>query len=210
MDSSPIAKRSRRSETTRSTLLAAAGKVFATSGYADANVNDIVDTVGMSVGSLYHHFASKAELYIELFNNYQTRQAHRARQAFFAAVTAGEIDPVQQFLAGMRAYLEGAWQDREMARIFMPGGGPPGFDLLLRSRFQSWLQINAIELSQQGRPLDATLLLLLTTIASEAGREVALQTSKAKARRLIEEVLEYSSQLHPLDAKRRTAVGSSR
>jgi AcrR family transcriptional regulator len=192
-------ERSKRSLATRSVLLSAAARVFASVGYADASVNDIVDHAGMSVGSLYHHFGSKAALYVELFNEYHLRQQHRSARAFRAALSAGEEDTMALFLAGMRAYLEGAWQDRHVARIFVSGGGPPGFDHLLRRRFHDWLHHNADGLEGQARHLDQTLLLILTTVATEAGREVAVQPSRARARVVIDQVLRYASQLHPLD-----------
>jgi AcrR family transcriptional regulator len=190
--------RSKRGEASRAALLAAAAQVFAVSGYADANVNDIVDQAGMSVGSLYHHFSSKADIYIELFNEYQSRQQHRSARAFRTALASGEEDPARLFLAGTRAYLEGAWQDRHIARIFTPGGGPPGFDHLLRRRFHGWVHNNTDGLGPKAAELGPTLLLILTTISNEAGRDVAVQTSKSRATAFIDEILQYMSQLHPL------------
>src|SRR5215469_2328707 len=56
-----------RGASTRATLLAAAREVFMQHGYAQAAITDIVALAGASVGSLYHHFAGKAELYLALF-----------------------------------------------------------------------------------------------------------------------------------------------
>jgi AcrR family transcriptional regulator len=205
----PRQARSKRGEVSRAALLAAAARVFAVSGYANANVNDIVDQAGMSVGSLYHHFSSKADIYIELFNDYQSRQQHRSARAFRAALAAGEEDPCALFLAGTRAYLEGAWQDRHVARIFMPGGGPPGFDHLLRRQFRTWLQNNTDGLGPRADELGPTLLLVLTTISNEAGRDVAVQTSKARATAFIDEILLYMSQLRPLGERNAGQPGAA-
>jgi hypothetical protein len=60
------AARPKRAEVTRAALLTAAGGVFAGSGYADASVDEIVEKAGTSVGTLYHHFGSKADLYVRL------------------------------------------------------------------------------------------------------------------------------------------------
>src|SRR5690349_5163732 len=48
------------------TLLVAAARVFVREGYAKATTNRIADAAGVSVGSLYQSFPSKAALAVEL------------------------------------------------------------------------------------------------------------------------------------------------
>src|SRR5436853_1922574 len=104
-----------RAQATRATLLAAARDVFAESGFADANIADVVARAGASVGSLYHHFGGKADLYLALFEDYQTRQEERAAAAVRAARRDDNLhDPVELFLAGASAYLAGCWEEREL------------------------------------------------------------------------------------------------
>jgi AcrR family transcriptional regulator len=193
----PPSGRPKRAEVTRGALLTAAGSVFAVSGYADASVDEIVEKAGTSVGTLYHHFGSKADLYVRLYLDYQSRQHHRSARAFRAAVTAGESDPMTLFLTGTRAYLEGAWNDRHIGKIFVSGGGPPGFDGLVRRRFRDWLDINAAGFDQDTRPFSPTKLLVLTAIVTEAGREVTGLTSRRDAHAFIDEVLGLMRQLNP-------------
>jgi AcrR family transcriptional regulator len=194
----PVAEtRGRRANSTRIMLLAAAREIFTTAGYADANVVDIVEQAGSSVGSLYHHFGGKSDLYIALYDDYQSRQRHRAAKAFRLALAAGESDSMRLFIAGTRAYLQGCWEERELAQLFLSGGGPPGFELLTRRGFRHWLSTNAELLSDQGHPLSDTLVLVLTTIANETGREVAVQPSRAAAQRFINEVIELIGRLYP-------------
>jgi AcrR family transcriptional regulator len=190
--------RHRRGEATRAALLAAAARVFAAAGYADANVDEIVAHAGTSVGTLYHHFGSKAELYVELYLDYQSRQQHRSARAFRAAAASSQADSMALFLAGTRAYLEGAWTDRHIGKIFASGGGPPGFDSLVRGRFRDWLAINAAGFEQDRRPFTATMILVLTAIVTEAGREITALASRRAARAFIDEVLSLMSQLHPV------------
>ena len=192
-------QRGARASDTRTTLLSAAREIFTTAGYADANVADIVEHAGSSVGSLYHHFGGKSDLYIALYDDYQTRQRHRSAKAFRLALAAGETDAMRLFIAGTRAYLEGCWEERELAQLFLSGGGPPGFELLTRRGFRHWLTTNTELLSDQARPLSDTLVLVLTTIANEAGREVAVRPSKAAAKRFISEVVELVGRLYPFD-----------
>jgi AcrR family transcriptional regulator len=192
------AKKSRASGT-RAQLLEAAKEIFTSAGYTDANVVDIVERAGSSVGSLYHHFGGKSDLYIALYDDYQSRQRHRAAKAFRLSLAAGEDDALRLFIVATRAYLDGCWEERELARLFLSGGGPPGFELLTRRGFRHWLTTNADLLSGQARPLPDTLVLVLTTIATEAGREVAVASSRAAARRFIEEILELIGRLYPTD-----------
>ncbi len=64
-EQAPTAVRiSERGAATRSGLLAAAEEVFTSVGFAQAGVTDIVTKAGASVGSLYHHFGGKADLYL--------------------------------------------------------------------------------------------------------------------------------------------------
>jgi AcrR family transcriptional regulator len=194
----PETKRS-RATTTKAQLLDAAREIFTTAGYADANVADIVERAGSSVGSLYHHFGGKSDLYIALYDDYQSRQRHRSAKAFRLALAAGENDAMRLFVIGTRAYLEGCWEERELARLFLSGGGPPGFELLTRRGFRHWLTANSELLSEQARPLSDTLVLVLTTIATEAGREVAVRSTRAQARRFIDEICELIGRLYPPD-----------
>jgi len=190
------ATRPKRAEATRVALLAAAARVFA-AGYADASVEEIVSHAGTSVGTLYHHFGSKSDLYVELYLDYQSRQHHRSARAFRAAISSGQTDPMALFLAGTRAFLEGAWSDRHIGKIFVSGGGPPGFDGLVRRRFHDWLDINAAGFDQAARPFSPTMLLVLTAIVTEAGREITGLQSRRQARTFIDEVLSLMGQLHP-------------
>jgi AcrR family transcriptional regulator len=186
-----------RAQATRTALLAAAEKVFTTAGYADANVTDIVSLANSSVGSLYHHFGGKSDLYVALFDDYQARQQHRASVAFRTALANGENEALPLFITGARAYLEGCWEDRQLAQLFLSGGGPPGFDVLERAKFRSWLSKNSMQLNDRVHPLSELHVLILTGVATVVGREVAVAPSKAKARKMIDEALALMGRLYP-------------
>ena len=100
----PVARASERGAATRSALLTAAREVFTTEGYAQAGVTDIVNKAGASVGSLYHHFSGKADLYLTLFEELNHEQAGRTRHAMRGARDAGITDPKQLFLVGARSF----------------------------------------------------------------------------------------------------------
>jgi AcrR family transcriptional regulator len=182
-----------RAATTRGALLTAAREVFCASGFAEASIAEVVAGAGASVGSLYHHFGGKAELYLALFEDYQQRQEARAVAAVRTAVAEGENDPVALFVSGSRAYLDGCWTERDLARLFLAGGGPPGFELVARRRYREWTRRNATLLSSgpdDAEPWGDALVLVLTTVVSEAGHEVAVCEDEQAATRLAGDVLE--------------------
>lgn len=188
--SGPAATRPGRASATRSALLGAARAVFTGSGFAEASVAEVVDRAGASVGSLYHHFGGKAELYLALFEEYQSRQELRAAGAVRAARAGGAVEPVAAFLAGARAYLDGCWAERDLARLFLAGGGPPGFELVARRRYREWTRHNAVLLgADDTQPWGDALVLVLTTVVSEAGHEVAVCEDEAAATALARDVL---------------------
>jgi AcrR family transcriptional regulator len=142
LDEPPV-RVSDRGAATRGALLAAARDVFVEAGFAQAAVTDIVAKAGASVGSLYHHFNGKADLYLTLFEEFQVRQEERTREAIHSVKDAGETDSMKLFIAGARAYLDGCLADRDVARLFISGDGPPGFDRIMRQRLNKWARRNA-------------------------------------------------------------------
>ena len=195
---SSVSTRPGRAATTRSALLAAAREVFCASGFAEASIAEVVAGAGASVGSLYHHFGGKAELYLALYEDFQQRQEARAVEAVRDSAATGQTDPVALFVAGSRAYLEGCWTERDLARLFLAGGGPPGFELVARRRYREWTRRNATLLSSgpdDVEPWGDALVLVLTTVVSEAGHEVAVCDNEEAAHRLAGDVLELISRI---------------
>lgn len=187
----PVTRMPGRAAGTRRALLASARQGFARSGFAEASIADVVNGAGTSVGSLYHHFGGKAELYLALFDDYQQRQDVRAAAAVREAAAGGETDALRLFLAGSGAYLQGCWEERDLARLFLAGGGPPGFESVRRRRHREWTRRNATLLgaSDDSEPWGDALVLVLTTVMGEAGHEVAVCEDEAAAHRLADEVL---------------------
>jgi AcrR family transcriptional regulator len=185
-------KQSDRAAGTRNAILCAAQEVFTSAGFSDANIADVVSRAGASVGSLYHHFGGKADLYLALFEDYETRQEQRATAAVAQARAGGGASPVELFIVGARAYLRGCWEERELARLFLAGGGPAGSELLGRKRFHQWARLNERLLGsyeEQGGPSSDALVLVLTTVVAEAGHEVAVCDEEEKALAFAEDVL---------------------
>ena len=185
-----LQRTSDRGAATRGALLAAARDVFSVSGFAQAAVTDIVAKAGASVGSLYHHFSGKADLYLTLFEEFQTRQQERTREAVHLARDEGEADPMRLFIAGARAYLDGCLAEPDLARLFLSGDGPPGFDRALRDRLRTWARRNAALFhTSEGGEVDEALVVVLTGAMSGAVSEVSLSEDEAASRRLADDVL---------------------
>jgi AcrR family transcriptional regulator len=66
---------------TRERLLAAAREVIEEGGYGAASVLAIADRAGVAAGTLYRHFASKEELFVEVFRSVCEREERAMRTA---------------------------------------------------------------------------------------------------------------------------------
>ncbi|GAA1723512.1 TetR/AcrR family transcriptional regulator [Fodinicola feengrottensis] len=187
-----------RTAETRRGLLEAARAVFVERGFAEASVADVVERASSSVGSLYHHFGGKTELFLALWEDHHATQEQKAITAVAKARTDGEEDPLVLFIAGARAFLEGAWQHRDLARLFMDGDGPPGFALIRRASNREWIRQNAVLLEAGTDPVERMTVSILTSIIGEASREVATCASKREANRITEATVRLIRRLDPL------------
>jgi AcrR family transcriptional regulator len=180
----------RRAQDTRSALLSAAREIFTEVGYTEANVAEVVARAGSSVGSMYHHFGGKADLFFALHDGHQSRQEARADEAVRTAVNAGERNPVRVFSAGARAFLRGSWEERDLAQLFLSGDGPPGFDAAVRAGFGEWVRRSSNVLSfPAGPPRNRAYPLVLTTVIAAGAREMTQQDDEASAMDFAEDVL---------------------
>jgi AcrR family transcriptional regulator len=114
------------SEQAQRAVLAAARELFAAHGFSDVTIADITARAGVSVGSLYHHFGAKDQLYLSLWRDYGRVHGRASSGAVADARSAGTTDPADLLAAGARAALEQTWAQRDLARLFSDDG-PPGF-----------------------------------------------------------------------------------
>jgi AcrR family transcriptional regulator len=209
-----------RSAETRRVLLAAAREVFAAHGYDGASIADVVERAGSSVGSLYHHFGGKAELFVALWQDHQDAQEQRVvgavakargeeaapaqeeaggvEETCEEAAAGGGEDLLTLFIEGARAYFDGSWEQRDVARLFMTGDGPPGFEMMRRTRSHEWVRQNAVLLGAGADPVDRMTVAILTTIIGEAAREIAASSSREEANALADAAVTLIRRLDPL------------
>lgn len=183
-----------RGAATRGALLGAAAQVFRTVGFAKAGVSEVVAVAGASVGSLYHHFTGKADLYLALYEEFQQRQQDRTHQAVVEARARGEGDPTRLMNIAAHAYLLGCIEERETARLFFSGDGPPGFDYQLRARLTQWTDRNVALFRKADEPVDEALLIVVSGAMLLAVAEV-VQREDAEARALADDITGLLSSL---------------
>jgi AcrR family transcriptional regulator len=184
-----------RTAHTQRALLDAAREVFTSRGFSEASIADVVERAGSSVGSLYHHFGGKSELFLALWQEHQLAHEQAASEAVAEARKDGVAGPGELFTAGARAFLQGSWQRRDLALLFLSGDGPPGFELMQRRRSHEWVAQNDALLHLPDTALDRLYASVLTTLIGEGAREVAASASRRQADKVIEAVLEYARRL---------------
>jgi AcrR family transcriptional regulator len=180
---------------TRQVLLDAARQVFAEHGFSQTSIADVVERAGSSVGSLYHHFGGKSELFLALWHEHQRTQEEAASRAVARLRKAGVTDTTELFCAGARAYMEGSWLRRDLALLFFSGDGPPEFEVLKRRRASEWVAQNDVLLGLSDSPGDRLYAAVLTSLIGEGARHVASAPNRRQAHQAIEAVLEYARRL---------------
>lgn len=170
-----------RTTATQRNLLDAAQTVFLEKGYLDGNVVDIVKQADSSMGSLYHHFHGKAELFNALWAEHSSAHFDQVRIAVSDARAAGVTDPLDLFCVGARAFLEGSWERRRVAQTFIDADGPPGFEKMRREARVEWIRQNSALLGLTDSRTVRVRVGVLTDIIVEAGREVATCKTKRQA-----------------------------
>ena len=91
-------------EETRQAVLRAALRVFSTQGYAATTLEQVAQAAGVTRGSIYWHFANKAELYRALIQSFAGRSGPIMAQA--AAEGGGFLDVCRRILVRLLTSLE--------------------------------------------------------------------------------------------------------
>jgi TetR/AcrR family fatty acid metabolism transcriptional regulator len=107
----------KRSEpaSTRERILEAALDVFASKGYHDARLDDIVETAHISKGSIYFYFPNKERLFLALIDQFADLIERRATEAIARQPHVG-IDRVR---AAVVAVLDTFGRYRRPAKILL-------------------------------------------------------------------------------------------
>jgi AcrR family transcriptional regulator len=87
MTATNVGTRARLNVGTRARLLSAAQALIEEGGYGAASVIAIAERAGLAAGTLYRHFTSKEELFVEVFRSVCAREERAMREA------AERLDP---------------------------------------------------------------------------------------------------------------------
>lgn len=164
MATSAQARRWAKTGATQQRILDAATEVFATRGFTAATMADVVAGSGASIGSIYHHFGGKNELFLAIFEQMANAVDRRIEAAMRQAeqLSPQGIDPRRIFELHVRAYLEAMWENRRLARVLTSGDAPPGFEVARRGRmqaaFRSWMAVLELDKSVLGQLLSRILV----------------------------------------------------
>jgi AcrR family transcriptional regulator len=95
-----VDRRRLRGEATRERLLSSARDLFGERGYEATSIDAVLEKSGVARGALYHHFASKAELFDAVAEEVFVEIAEQT-----AAAGRGSTDPLERLRAGSHAWL---------------------------------------------------------------------------------------------------------
>jgi AcrR family transcriptional regulator len=84
---------------TRERLLRSAQELIEEGGYGAAPVAAIADRAGVAAGTLYRHFESKQELFVEVFRAVCSREERAMRAAAAAMASASAVERLEVVLA---------------------------------------------------------------------------------------------------------------
>jgi AcrR family transcriptional regulator len=94
-------RREEYSQATRRALLRAGRKLFATQGYAETSVSEIVKAARLTGGALYHHFRDKKQIFQTIVEEIEREVMEKAD-----AAAAQHRDPWDRLMAGIEAMLD--------------------------------------------------------------------------------------------------------
>lgn len=84
---------------TRQRLLQAAQELIEEGGYGAASVAAIAERTGVASGTLYRHFPSKEQLFVEVFRSVCTREERAMRAAAEQMKAESAVDRLEEVLA---------------------------------------------------------------------------------------------------------------
>lgn len=122
---------SKAADVRRRDVLDAAMRLFATKGYDETSLSDVIATAGLSEGAFYHHFASKEDLLQALATRY-AEAAMRRTQGIMDDQSLDAFDRLSRFLSRMRDTKLAAASEQQLA--FAPLFRAENIELYERTR----------------------------------------------------------------------------
>lgn len=173
---------------TRERLLTAAQELIEEGGYSAASVIAIAERAGLAAGTLYRHFASKEDLFVEVFRAVCSREERAMR---LAAETSQAADAAERLEIVLATFAQRALRNPRLAWALIAEPVDPRVDaerLAYRARYAELIAaglrdgIDAGELPAQNADLTAAALVggcgealvgPLSPLAGDRGGETA-------------------------------------
>jgi AcrR family transcriptional regulator len=186
------ARRWARTDATQQRILDAATEVFSKRGFSAATMADIVAQSGASIGSIYHHFGGKKELFLAIYDRLSADVELRTAEA---ARESAALDSGQAFGVHARAYLGAIWANRRAAMTMASGDVPVGFERLRRRNtltfFHRWMGVLDVDSTKRGQLLSRTLI----AIMSEASLMATMCDDPAEVEQVSDATIEWVTRL---------------
>ena len=188
---SAMRSKAEQAQRQRRAVLDAARELFAAQGYEATSTEEIVRSIGVSRGTLYHHFRNKAALFEAVYQEQRVAVAH----AIGARLQAADGTSQQQIMRTVcHAFVDTA-ADSSMQRIlFVDGPAVLGRNViqepdpalrLLRQVFEPFMDKGVID----PRPLEL-FLRLVWAMCFEAGLYITHADDRVTARQEMIDTLE--------------------
>lgn len=181
-----------RTDATQQRILDAATEVFGTRGFSAATMADIVGRSEASIGSIYHHFGGKRELFLAIYERLSGDVEVRLAEA---AAAAADLDSHQALAIHVRTYLTAIWDNRTAATMIASGDVPADFEQRRRANtltfFDRWMGVLDVDSTKRGQLLSRVLI----AIMSEASLMVTASDDVADVGPIADAAVEWIARL---------------
>lgn len=169
-----------RTTATRAALLRSARGLFAEKGFAATGGEEIAEAAGVTRGAMYHHFATKHDVFRSVFEELEAETMAKVVEA-----AMGSDEPLASMQRGAMAYLDAALDPAVQQVVLLDGPSVLGWELqkeiseahglgLVREALENLMAAKLIE-RQPVEPLAHVLMAAL--------HEAALYVARAKQKR---------------------------
>jgi AcrR family transcriptional regulator len=190
-----MVRQSERREATIAAILAAARKLFGADGFDAVSIDDIASKAGVAKGAVYHHFASKEEIFTRVLEAVQAEIAAQPAPSSMRKIA----DPLDRMAAGILSYLNAATEPGIKRILLIDGPAVIGWRkwreiddrhfgagarravAYVMSDGTADAQIDAVTHAVMGMIMEAALVCATAPDAKKAAREMT-----AAARKLLE------------------------
>jgi AcrR family transcriptional regulator len=167
-----------RGEVTRERLVEVATSLFGEHGFEGTSIEGVLQTAGVSRGSLYHHFRSKGALFEAVVEALEKTVGERVAEA--AAVPAG---PVQVLRAGAREWIRLGGDPLVQQIILIDAPSVLGWEQWrqLEERHALGLVKSVLEVASQERLIRPEMIDVMAHVILASVNEIALFVARSPA-----------------------------